>query len=329
MNDVPTENLLRPGGPLRTVRHPYIEIVANLPDSSRYDFGDYRQNGLDIVGEGGFGFVVRARHMLEGRWVPVAVKFLKPQAGLEGLFDRELVACRRRMGVEELVGVVKFYDAGFYDGIGGSIGYFTMEWLDGEPLARKIGTLTIAEMHKIAFEVARGTRHLHELRIIHRDLKPSNVICHPRKGAIITDLGIAKVIEYDGTSLADPPSLPSSAPIVGGLTTAGVVLGTPFYAPAEQLAGKGEVSPAADVYALGILLAEMFNGGGLFPEQTASRLIKARAAGQIGLDWTKLDRLNALQDHPLVRLLKDMTAPEEHLRPTAKDVGSFFLDRMK
>ena len=136
------------------------------------------------------------------------------------------------------------------DASGPSLTFLTMELLEGETLARRIrrlGRLTPQEALSLAEQIAAGLAAAHEQGIVHRDLKSSNVILTPAAAgarAVVTDFGLAR-------PGGDRPGQT--------VTQSGNVLGTPAFMAPEQLMG-GEITPAADVYAFGVLMFEMLTG---------------------------------------------------------------------
>jgi eukaryotic-like serine/threonine-protein kinase len=185
-----------------------------------------------LLGKGGMGEVYRAEDVKLGQ--QVALKFL-PQtdaAKLERLY-REV-----RLGRQvSHPNVCRLYDVMEWEGHH----FISMEYIDGEDLAsllRRIGKLPHDKALDIARDVCAGLAAAHSLGIIHRDLKPANVMIDGRGTARITDFGLA--------ALADD-------------VRRGEMAGTPAYMAPEQLSG-GEVTPRTDLYALGLILYEMFTG---------------------------------------------------------------------
>lgn len=124
--------------------------------------------------------------------------------------------------------------------------YVVMELLEPMDLPRKDGAVAV-----FLTAVAEGVKALHAKGIIHRDLKPQNIMRRADGSPVIIDLGLAK--RYSPLSrLKMPPTLS----VVDGKR---VGLGTPRYAAPEQFSG-GEISPAADIHALGMLADECFGG---------------------------------------------------------------------
>ncbi len=128
-----------------------------------------------------------------------------------------------------------------------------MEFLDGVTLAdnlRKSGPLPWKEAEAISIEICEGLQTIHEAGIIHRDLKSQNIMLASRNGstcAVLMDFGLAHEI-------STPTSTSST-----NLTKTGVIVGTPNYMAPEQFAGK-ELTPATDIYALGIVIYELVTG---------------------------------------------------------------------
>jgi hypothetical protein len=122
------------------------------------------------------------------------------------------------------------------------------EYVEGRTLRAVIaeGPMELAAVRQTALHVARGLRAVHDKGIVHRDLKPENIIVGPGGGAKIVDFGIAWLESTDGTHYTK-------------LTRDGVMIGTPAYMAPELLAG-GVPNARTDVFAFGVILAEMLSG---------------------------------------------------------------------
>src|SRR5258705_11946931 len=131
-----------------------------------------------------------------------------------------------------------------------------MEFVDGEDLAallRRIGRLPKDKAVQIARQLCAGLAAAHEQGVLHRDLKPSNVMIDGRGRARITDFGLARPTEQiSGEELRS---------------------GTLAYMAPEQIAGKG-VSMRSDIYALGLVLYELFTGKMAFNAATPAQLAR-------------------------------------------------------
>lgn len=197
---------------------------------------------IALLGKGGMGEVYRADDLTLGQ--AVALKFLPDAAGTdEGLLERfrNEVRIARRVSHPN---VCRVYDVGEVDGQT----FFTMEYVDGEDLAsllRRIGRLPPDKAVEIARQLCAGLAAAHTKGVLHRDLKPANIMLDGRGQVVITDFGLAGVADdIRGNEIRS---------------------GTPAYMSPEQLAGK-EVSTRSDIYALGLVLYEVFTGKRAFAE---------------------------------------------------------------
>jgi len=202
------------------------------------------------IGTGGMGTVYRATHLLIDR--PVAVKVLNPHyvedEAAQTRFRREA----RAAGRLQHTNAVTVTDFGRTSG---GLVYIVMELLEGrtlrDVLARE-APLDTARAVSMMLQVAAAVGAAHDAGIIHRDLKPANIFIVQRKDAPpfvkVLDFGIAK-LAAEAVDDDDPPTL----------TQVGAMIGTPRYMSPEQCEGV-KLTPAADVYSLGIILYEMLTG---------------------------------------------------------------------
>jgi hypothetical protein len=196
--------------------------------------GRYRIVGL--LGRGGMGEVYRAEDLKLGQ--AVALKFLPDEithrADRLARFHQEVRLARQVSHPN----VCRVYDIAEADGQH----FLSMEYVDGEDLAsllRRIGRLPPDKALELARQLCAGLAAAHDRKILHRDLKPANVLIDGRGRAHLADFGLA--------SLAEVGSSPRE------------IAGTPGYMAPEQQAGR-EVTTRTDVYALGLVLYEMFTG---------------------------------------------------------------------
>jgi serine/threonine protein kinase len=198
--------------------------------------GRYRVD--HVLGSGGMALVYRARDDELDR--PVAIKVLADNLAADEAFRKRFLREARLAAQLAHPNVVQVYDSGEADGRP----YIVMEYVDGQTLAELLsrrGRLPPAEAVELALQVCAGLEHAHRAGLIHRDIKPQNVLIRDDGTVKIVDFGIARSAQ--GTQL----------------TETGSVLGTAAYLAPEQAAGE-EVTLAADVYALGVVLYEMLTG---------------------------------------------------------------------
>jgi hypothetical protein len=187
-----------------------------------------------LLGRGGMGDVYRADDLTLDQ--PVALKFL-PAASLAdparlARFHNELRTARQVSHRN----VCRVYDFGEADGHR----FLSMEYVDGEDLAvllRRIGRIPHDKAVQIARQLCAGVAAAHERGVLHRDLKPANVMIDGRGDVRITDFGIA-------TASGD---------------ATGELVGTLRYMAPEQFEGA-PATVASDIYALGLMLFEIFTG---------------------------------------------------------------------
>ena len=204
---------------------------------------DARYEVLSVLGEGGMGIVYEIRHRALGK--RFALKALRKDLSSDGEIAARFMQEARTAASVSHPGLVEITDFGQ---LPSGQPFFVMELLEGQSLAamiRRGGPIPAARAVDIVRQIADALGAAHDRSIIHRDLKPDNIHISVAEGGrdrvTIVDFGLARVI---GASR---------------LTRAGVVFGTPHYMSPEQ--AMGEVTDhRADVYALGVVMYEMFTG---------------------------------------------------------------------
>jgi tRNA A-37 threonylcarbamoyl transferase component Bud32 len=198
-----------------------------------------------LLATGGMGAVYLGTHVrLRKR---VAIKVLNPQLSTAPMierFHREAITASQ-IGHE---GIAQVTDLG--TSLDGEP-FLVMEYLEGESLARRLaagGRLEVADACELGCSILAPLAAAHRAGIIHRDLKPDNVfLVRQSRGEMVKllDFGISRTAGLESTFR---------------LTLTGLVLGTPYYMPPEQARGESEITPAADLYAFGVMLYEMLIG---------------------------------------------------------------------
>ena len=203
-----------------------------------------------LVGEGGTGVVVAARHIQLER--VVAIKFLRTALASDEIrtrFEREA----RAIGQIESEHVVLLLDVGSLDDYSP---YMVMEYLDGRDLARILkedGALSIEDSVDCMLQVCEALVQAHQNGIIHRDLKPANLFLTRREDGgphiKVVDFGISKITG---------PKLLSGGP--SDMTAAFTVLGSPRYMAPEQLRSSKDVDGRADLWSIGAVMFQLVTG---------------------------------------------------------------------
>jgi tRNA A-37 threonylcarbamoyl transferase component Bud32 len=207
---------------------------------------------LEKLGEGGMGVVYKARQLDLNRVVALKVILAAHHASAEARarFRTEAEALARL----DHPHIVTVYHVGEEAGAAGGWPFLVMEFCPGGSLERKLrGTpLVAAEAARLVEQLARAVQAAHRQQVVHRDLKPENVLLGADGQPRISDFGLARLLDREGTTRTD------------------AVLGTPSYMSPEQASGRTSAAgPSADIYALGAILYECLTGRPPFKAATA------------------------------------------------------------
>jgi tetratricopeptide (TPR) repeat protein len=219
---------------------PAVQFLQLSAEQRIFRTGDLVSGRFRIerfLGEGGMGEVYAAFDLELSAMV--ALKTLRPElAAARGFAER----LRREVHLARQVthpNVCRVFDVGR----DGETLYFTMELLEGETLEQRLAAgakFTPLNALPIIQQLCDGLTAAHGPGIVHRDFKSANVMLAGDR-AVITDFGLARLLE------------------TGGEQSAGLAIGTPAYMAPEQMEGAA-VTPAADIYALGVVIFEMLTG---------------------------------------------------------------------
>jgi predicted Ser/Thr protein kinase len=249
--------------------------------------GRYRIVGP--LGRGGMGEVYRADDLRLGQ--PVALKFLPERLQDDPDRQERLFAEVRLARQVSHPAVCRVYDVGEADGQP----FLSMEYVDGEDLAsllRRIGRLPSDKALEIARQLCAGLAAAHDRGVLHRDLKPENVMLDGRGKVRITDFGLAGLAET--------------------LRGEDVRSGTPAYMAPEQLSGR-EATVRSDVYALGLVLYELFTGRRTFGGKSAVELARQHQEEDPARPSTLIDDIDPAVERAILRCLEK----DPRLRPAS------------
>jgi hypothetical protein len=321
------EGLLRP---LTATSSPALPAVASDPLLLELKEAlEPRLLLLKPLARGGMGLVYLARDPALKRLV--VVKALAPalvlNARAQARFQREAEAAAA-VAHPNVVGV---FEVGELPRSGTA--YMVMQFVDGPTLNQAFPEGTVApedQAKRIVGEIASALAAAHARRLVHRDIKPTNVILEQETGrAIVLDFGISAVL----TPTRPRGSAPSARltgshaafaavdhTIQSGLTSEGMVIGTPYYMSPEQAATE-PVTPKSDVYSLGVLAFELVTGGLPFVEPTP----QAMAAAHLNHTPPSVESLRPDLDAEFATLIDRCLAKHPQDRPSAEAVARALL----
>jgi len=269
--------------PSHLSRSSYVEEGRFVPGTLLA--GRYRIVGL--LGKGGMGEVYRATDLTLGQ--SVALKFL-PVTAAENRFLIERFHGEVRIARQiSHPNVCRVYDIGEAE----AMPYISMEYVDGEDLASllpRIGRLPADRAITTARKICAGLAAAHAKGVIHRDLKPQNIMMDKRGEIVIMDFGLA--------AIADQLSGPEARN------------GTPAYMSPEQLKGT-EVTAKSDIYALGLVLYEIFTGRKPYEAKNVRELISQQESGQL----TAMSSIAADIDPAVEHVIRRCLEPDPSKRP--------------
>ncbi len=244
--------------------------------------GRYRIVGR--LGRGGMGEVFRADDLKLGQ--PVALKFLPPDVDRDPARLTQLHTEVRMARQVSHPNVCRVYDI---DEVEGHT-FLSMEYVDGEDLGsllRRVGRFSEERGLEIARQMCAGLAAAHERNVIHRDFKPANVMIDGAGKVRITDFGLA------------------------GMAGETIRAGTPAYMAPEQISGA-EVTARSDIYALGLVMYEVFTGQRALEGKNLAELIRRREqTGGIAAPTAIVRDLDPQIERAIMRCL----APDPGHRP--------------
>lgn len=222
------------------ISHPFPHSTPPMPSGSSSGLENYEL--METIGAGGMGTVVKARHKLIGRLV--AIKTLRTELSRDPIFARRFQKEAQALAAVHHPNVVILHDFG--ESADRTL-FLVMEYVQGPTLRRKLkdGPLPFAEALPVIRQICSGLAQAHKAGIVHRDLKPENILIDEDGNARVADFGLAVT-----RSGGEHPFATLSAGPAGTLT---------YMAP-EQKLPDGKITPATDVFALGLIMYEMLAG---------------------------------------------------------------------
>ena len=222
-----------------TIKTPIQSLAPGTTFAERYQI-------IEELGKGGMGSVYKVLDNEINE--KIALKLIKPEIASD---KKTIERFRNELKIARKIGhkhVCRMFHLGKHEGTH----FITMEYLPGEDLKsfiRRSGQLTAGKSISIAIQVFQGLAEAHKAGVIHRDLKPQNIMIDKLGNAHIMDFGIARALKTKG------------------ITTEGVMVGTPHYMSPEQVEGK-EADERSDIYSMGVILFEMVTGQVPFEGET-------------------------------------------------------------
>ncbi len=198
-----------------------------------------RYHITELLGEGGMAAVYKAFDTRLERYV--AIKFIRPDAVNQEIFLKRFEREAKALASLSHPNIVKIHDYGNHEGMP----YLVMEYISGGTLKQKLGEpFSPQNAARLIIPIAQALDYTHRHNIIHRDVKPANFLMSESGQPMLSDFGIARMLEQGETR---------------ALTHTGTGIGTPEYMAPEQ--GMGEkVDQRADIYSLGVVFYELVTG---------------------------------------------------------------------
>jgi len=239
---------------------------------------------VEHLGRGGMAEVYKAYQPALDRHV--AVKILHPFVATDETFLARFEREARAVAALRHANIVRVFDFGHED----DTYYMVMEFVDGQTLKQRLNalraagqTMSPAEVTKLIAQTAHALHHAHERGLIHRDIKPANILLTSQGDAVLSDFGIARMVESTRYTMTG-------------------VIGTPDYMSPEQ--GQGmEVDLRTDIYSLGIVLYECLTGRTPFSADTPLAVIFKHVQDPLPMPRSINPEITAAMEHVVIKSL--------------------------
>ncbi len=269
---------------------------------------------IATIAKGGKSLIQSCMDMHLGR--VVAYKTLRPELRGDPIEERRLLREARVSAMLQHPNTMPTYELG-RDAHGNT--YFTMKLVHGYTLREVLNyreRYDLGQLIEVLEQVANAVQNAHEHGVVHRDIKPENILVGPYGEVLLLDWGFAKVWNKDGTAPDEPDQERPIDDLEPSMTGHQKLQGTLCYMAPEQISRDADISFAADIYSLGVVLYEVLAGRVPFEGEFAHEVLEAV---QTQLPPTP----SSLSKFPVPRLLEDLAmqclrkSPAE--RPDAAD----------
>ena len=216
--------------------------ASTLPRGTRVDRYEIDQ----LLGEGAYGAVYRARHVLTEQWV--ALKVLRCAASDGEAFDR-LVREARAVAEVGSSRVVRVFDCGVSPNE--QLGFLAMELLTGCDLAELVhreGPFGVERAVDIVVQILEGLTFAHDRGVVHRDMKPANVFVTRVDSPAGQSQDFVKLLDFGISKMRRADSV---------MTAPGLTMGTPGYIAPEQIGNARDADGRADLFSVAVILYEL------------------------------------------------------------------------
>jgi Tol biopolymer transport system component len=273
---------------------PVFSLLRGEPRASLIVAGQRlgRYVTVALIGRGGMGEVWSAQDTDLDRLV--ALKFLSPES-LAGLDPQQMTREAKAASALNHPGIVTIHEVVQ----SGSTSALVMELVEGKPLREVCGKpMPIPEVLATGLQIAEALAAAHAAGTIHGDVKPENIFLRPDHYVKLLDFGLARKVSTETIALGSSPTL-----------------GTLRYMSPEQARGE-TLTPASDIFSLGLVLYELLAGRHAFPARSALDT----AQGILGKEAAALSSVNFHVPARLDLLIRGMLAKEPSARPTAAEI---------
>ena len=207
---------------------------------------------VEKIGAGGMAAIFKAYQPSIDRYV--AIKILPDQLAEDENFVKRFAHEAKAIAALEHPHILPVHDFGTE----GKLNYMVMRYVKGGTLSGLMGKpIPYQRVVKIVSDVGRALDYAHERGVVHRDIKPSNILLDEHGEVLLTDFGIAKMVESSKATQ---------------LTAAGSILGTPAYMSPEQAQGH-DIDGRSDIYSLGVVLYELLTGSPPYEAETPFAIV--------------------------------------------------------